>query len=71
MKATFFLIPFLLLFVSCEKSIDFDLDETPATLVIEATIENDRPPIVTLSNSFAYFSAISPDLLSNSFVHNA
>jgi hypothetical protein len=57
--------------VSCEKNINFDLHETPGVLVVDASIENGRPPIVVLSKSLDYFSKISPAILSNSFVHNA
>jgi Domain of unknown function (DUF4249) len=60
-----------LLFSSCEKAINFKLDTTQSSLVVEATIENAQPPVVILSSSFGYFSNISADLLANSFVHNA
>jgi len=60
-----------LVFCSCEKAIDFKLDQTQPSLVVEATIENGQPPLVILSSSFAYFSTISADILANSFVHNA
>ena len=56
---------------SCEKAVDFDLEETPDKLVVEATIENEMPPLVILSRSLNYFSKISPDLLAQSFVHGA
>ena len=55
----------------CEKKIDFRLrDETPK-LVVEAVIENDAAPRVTLMKSFGYFSSLSPQLLTQGFVHNA
>ncbi len=60
-----------LLFCSCEKAISFKLDPSQSSLVVEATIENNQPPVVLLSTSFDYFSNISADLLANSFVHNA
>ncbi|MBS1653970.1 MAG: DUF4249 domain-containing protein, partial [Bacteroidetes bacterium] len=60
-----------ILFFGCEKAVNFKLDNVSSKLVIEATIENDQPPAVILSNSLSYFSAISPDILANSFVHNA
>jgi hypothetical protein len=65
----FFLLIFLL--VSCEKNIDFDLHQTTDALVVDASIENGRAPIVILSKSFDYFSQVSPQILSGSFVHNA
>ncbi|HEY0058126.1 MAG TPA: DUF4249 domain-containing protein [Flavisolibacter sp.] len=55
----------------CEKSIDFDLEESEPKLVVEATIENGVPPIVVLSSSLNYFSRLSPQILAESFVHDA
>lgn len=55
----------------CEKDIHFDLQDSTAKLVIEATIENGQPPIVILSQSLSYFSTINADILAGSFVHNA
>lgn len=62
---------FLFIFSSCEKTVDFKLDDVSPKLVVEATIENDRPPLVYLSKSLGYFSRINLDSLSNSFVHGA
>jgi Domain of unknown function (DUF4249) len=56
---------------SCEKTISFTPRTTEPSVVVEATIENDQPPIVILSNSLSYFSAISPEILANSFIRNA
>jgi hypothetical protein len=56
---------------SCEKNIDFKLKTIPGVLVVDANIENDKPPIVVLSKSFDYFSDISPAALDTSFVHDA
>lgn len=67
----------LLVFVSsfvligCEKNINFKLDEAKPKLVVEATIENEQAPMVILTKSTGYFSQISLDLLTHSFVHNA
>ena len=60
-----------LLLSGCEKAIDFDLDEAAPKLVVEATIENGAAPRVVLTRSLAYFSAINPQLLLNSFVRGA
>jgi hypothetical protein len=67
------LVPVLLLcsLAACEKSIDFKLAETPAKLVVEASIENGEGPVVVLTNSFDFFSTINPQLLANAFVHDA
>ncbi|MEY2586409.1 MAG: hypothetical protein RLY11_258 [Bacteroidota bacterium] len=58
-------------FLSCEKDINLKLDPSENKLVVDATIENGKPPLVFLSNSIDYFSKISPAVLSSSFVHNA
>ncbi|MET0242128.1 MAG: DUF4249 family protein, partial [Flavitalea sp.] len=58
-------------FVSCEKAIDFTPDATEPALVVEAIIENDEYPLVSLSSSFDFFSKISFDMLAASFVHDA
>ncbi len=64
-------ILFFFFFSSCEKAIHINLKQASPQLVVEATIENDKNPVVVLSSSLDYFSEISPDILSQSFVHNA
>ncbi|MBI2730861.1 MAG: DUF4249 domain-containing protein [Sphingobacteriales bacterium] len=61
----------LFVFSSCEKGITFNLDKTEDKLVVEASIETDEFPLVTLTKSFNYFSSISREELSKSFVRNA
>jgi len=56
---------------SCEKGVEFKLDEVTPKLVVEATIENAQAPLVYLSKSQAYFSQIDLTALANSFVRNA
>ena len=56
---------------SCEKTVEFALDETFPKLVVEATIENNKTPTVILTTSLDYFSEISSEILNNSFVRNA
>jgi hypothetical protein len=56
---------------SCEKDITIRLDETAETLVVDASIENGRPPLVILSRSLSFFSEINPEILAASFVRNA
>ncbi len=70
MKTYVFLFCALLL-SSCEKNINFTLKEAPNLVVIDATIEDGKSPIVVLSNSFDYFSKISPALLAGIFIHDA
>lgn len=55
----------------CEKNIDFNLKNSANKLVVEATIENGQAPIVILTKSVGFFSKISPEILSQSFVHGA
>lgn len=61
----------LLLLSSCEKSISFRPNNSEPLLVVEATIENGQSPQVILTSSVNYFSQITPDILANSFVHQA
>jgi hypothetical protein len=60
-----------LLFCSCEKDVDFELNDAPDVLVVDASIENGQAPMVVLTKSLNFFSAISPALLANTFVRNA
>ena len=73
MKKTFYSILFILVLLTagCEKEADIKLKASDEVLVVDGTIENDQPPVVYLSKSFNYFSKLSADLLSKSFVRNA
>ena len=71
MKKIFFFSFLIFLLLGCEKKVDFKLDQSSPKLVVDASIENGEPPIVVLSKSINYFSKISPQLLAESFVHNA
>ncbi|HEU4576494.1 MAG TPA: DUF4249 family protein, partial [Chitinophagaceae bacterium] len=72
MKIKFFLILFAAVFFSsCEKNVTFRLDQSAPKLVVDASIENGKPPVVILSASLDYFSKINPSILEQSFVHNA
>jgi hypothetical protein len=57
--------------LSCEKNITIKTGITEQLLVVEAEIENNEYPVVVLSKSLDYFGKINPQLLANSFVHNA
>lgn len=50
----------------CEKAIDVKLPDYQPKLVIEGTIENERPAMVILSKSIPYFSEIDIDYLKDS-----
>jgi hypothetical protein len=71
MKKSLALKAIILILVSCEKGVSFDLEESLPKLVVEATIETNEPPIVVLSKSQNYFSAITPGLLEAGFIRNA
>lgn len=68
-KLIFIVMAFLLF--SCEKDINFNLKESPNVLVVDAEIENGKPPTVTLTKSLSFFSQIDPSLFDSLFVHNA
>jgi Domain of unknown function (DUF4249) len=58
-------------FSSCEKNISIQSPGSEPVLVVEATIENDKYPVVILTKSLDYFGRIDPQILSTSFVSNA
>lgn len=60
-----------LFFLSCEKNIDFKLQDTSDLLVVDGEIENARPPVIYLTKSFSFYSKIDPAVLTNHFVHDA
>lgn len=64
-------ILFLFFLISCEKNIDLELQQSEPTLVVDARIENDEPPVVILTKSLNYFGNISIDSLAASFIHDA
>ncbi len=72
LTSCFILFLFIIFFLaSCEKDISIKLDPTSTELVVDASIENGKFPVVSLSNSLAYFSKLDPEALSKSFVHHA
>ena len=66
-----FLLAILAILPGCERDIKIELKDESPKLVVEATIENGQPPVVILSTSLSYFSKISPQILSQSFVRGA
>lgn len=71
MKQLIFFVIFSMFFLSCEKDIDFKLKYAEPILVVDAEVESGQAPVVALSNSLSFFSAISAQILANSFIHNA
>jgi len=62
---------FLITLTGCEKNIHFNLDKASPVLVVDAQIENGKPPQVVLTKSLSFFDQINPVILANSFVHGA
>jgi hypothetical protein len=56
---------------ACEKNITIKLDPTTTNMVVDASIENGRFPVVTLSRSLNYFSKISLATLDTLYIHDA
>src|SRR5262245_24858037 len=56
-KSLFYLVA-LILVTSCERTIDLKVNDQPAKLVVDASIENNGSPLVVLSKSLNYFSTI-------------
>ena len=71
MKKLIFLFSLSIIFLSCEKDINFDLKYAEPVVVVDAQVENGQAPTVALSRSLSFFSKISIDILANSFIHNA
>lgn len=61
----------LFLFAACEKSINLQPDAQKPLLVVDGTIENDKPPFIILSTSLNYFSKINADVLAASIATGA
>jgi len=61
----------VIFFSACEKDINFDLKNAEDLLVVDANIENGRPPVVILTKSLDFFTTLDPAVLLNSFVRNA
>ena len=64
-------LPGLFFLLSCEKAVKFTLAQQMPKLVVEATLEDSRYPLVYLTTSQDFFSRISIQELSQSFVHDA
>lgn len=74
MKGMMKYFPFLILLTtlsSCEKTVQFKLDDVTPKLVVEGSIENGQAPLIYLSRSLDYYSKIDQAVLQSSFVHNA
>src|SRR5688572_31003320 len=70
MKLIYFIL-FSVLFCSCERAIEFTPEIQEPKLVVEGIIENEQYPTVYLTRSLDFFSTITREQLSGSFVRNA
>ncbi len=72
MKKKYFLIFFLpLLILSCEKSIELELNNNEESIVVEGYIEPNLPAYVFLSKSESFFDEINEDEINNLFIKDA
>ncbi len=58
-------------FTSCTKNINVNLPDSVQQVVVDGTIENDVPPLVTLTKSQKFFGTVSLNDLGSYFVHGA
>jgi len=68
---TLFGVLLFLLTTGCEKDIKIELNGVENLLVVDASIENSKAPMVYLSKSLGYFNSVSLSMVAKSFVHNA
>ena len=59
------------LFGACETEIEVDLPDYEPKLVIEGTIENGQPAIVTLTRSIPYFANLDQNIINNLVIRDA
>lgn len=56
---------------SCERNIDISAGKAETLVVIEGVIEEGEYPVISVTNSLGLFASISPELLSEIFIHDA
>ncbi len=71
MKKHFLILCCMMVLLSCEKDIKIEPSNNQPKLVVDAEIENGRPPLVVLSTSLSYFSTIDTATLFASYVKDA
>lgn len=67
----YLMIVVLFLLQSCEKEVQIDLEGEAPKMVVQGTIETNRPPIIILTSTIGFFSSIDLNTLQNSFIHDA
>lgn len=65
------LLMVIILFTACEREIDIVPTNRDTRLVVDAEIENGRPPLIVLSKSLNFFTTIDSVELANAYVRNA
>ncbi len=65
------LVSVLILFSSCERTIEFSPKNAEPKLVVEGIIENGEYPVVYLTRSLNFFNRIDISQLAGTFVRNA
>lgn len=65
------IIIFLFLLSACERNVDLNLHTTDQVMVVDAQIENGKPPVIVLTKSFDYYKQMSADALIALFISNA
>src|SRR3954469_3895506 len=56
---------------SCTKVIDVTIPDSAKQVVVDGTIENNVPPVITLTSSQKFFSTVDLNNLGQYFVHGA
>jgi hypothetical protein len=71
MKKTVLMSFLSLVLLSCEKSVDFDLNDAEPVLSVDASIETNEAPVVILTRSLNYFSTVTADVIGQSVIRDA
>ncbi len=59
------------IFSSCTKEIDITIPDSAKQVVVDGTIENNVPPVITLTSSQKFFTDININDLGQYFIHGA
>ncbi len=60
-----------ILFISCEKNIEFKTNSTDEIIVVDGNIEENEEPYIVLTKSLNFFANFNTQIAANSFIHNA
>src|SRR3954467_328596 len=67
----FCVLGLLLSISSCTKVIDVTIPDSAKQVVVDGTIENNVPPVITLTSSQKFFSTVDLNDLGQYFIHGA